>query len=133
MELVVIVIMLALLEYIVLGVRVGSARVRTGLEAPAVTGNEEFERHFRVHYNTIEQLILFIPGVWFFAEYIHELSAVGLGLVFIFGRALYAVKYVKDPGSRSVGMTLTVLPCYVLVIGALGGAIWAAIVAGDLV
>ena len=44
MELVVIVIMLALLEYIVLVVRVGSARVRTGLEAPAVTGNEEFER-----------------------------------------------------------------------------------------
>ena len=131
MELVVIVIMLALLEYIVLVMRVGSARVRTGIEAPAVTGNEEFERHFRVQYNTIEQLILFIPGVWFFAEYIHVLGAVGLGLVFIFGRALYAVNYVKA-ASRSVGMTLTVLPCYVLVLGALGGAGWAAIVAGDL-
>ena len=58
MKLVVIVIMVALVEYIVLGARVGSARGRTGLEAPAVTGNEEFERHFRVHYNTIEQLIL---------------------------------------------------------------------------
>ena len=61
MELVVIVIMLALVEYIVLGARVGFARGRTGLAAPAVTGNEEFERHFRVHYNTIEQLILFVP------------------------------------------------------------------------
>jgi glutathione S-transferase len=76
MELVVIVIMLALVEYIVLGARVGFARGRTGLEAPAVTGNEEFERHFRVHYNTIEQLILFIPGIWFFAEYVHVLGAV---------------------------------------------------------
>jgi len=38
MELVVIVIMLALLEYFVLGIRVGLARGRTGLEAPAVTG-----------------------------------------------------------------------------------------------
>ena len=130
MELVVIVIMLALLEYIVLVMRVGSARVKTGIEAPAVTGNEEFERHFRVQYNTIEQLIVFIPGVWFFAEYIHVLSAFGLGLVFIFGRGLYAVNYVKDPASRSVGMILTALPCYVLVIGALGGAVWAAIVAG---
>ena len=61
MELVVIVIMLALVEYFVLGARVGLARGRTGLEAPAVTGNEEFERYFRVHYNTIEQLILFVP------------------------------------------------------------------------
>ena len=126
MELVVIVIMLALIEYIVLLARVGSARIRTGLAAPAVSGNEEFERHFRVHYNTIEQLILFIPSIWFFAEYVHVLGAVGLGLVFIIGRALYAVNYVKDPASRSLGMMLTILPCYVLVLGALGGAIWTA-------
>jgi glutathione S-transferase len=127
MELVVIVIMLALVEYIVLGARVGFARGRTGLEAPAVTGNEEFERHFRVHYNTIEQLILFVPGIWFFAQYVHVLGAVGVGLVFIAGRAIYAVSYVKDPTTRGTGMMLTVLPCYILVFGALGGAVWAAI------
>ncbi len=127
MELVVIVIMLALLEYIILLARVGSVRVRTGLEAPAVTGNEEFERHFRVHYNTIEQLILFIPSIWFFAEYVHIQGAVTLGIVFIIGRALYAVNYVKEPASRNVGMILTVLPCYTLVLGALCGAIWTAI------
>ena len=127
MELVVIVIMLALVEYIVLGARVGFARGRTGLEAPAVTGNEEFERHFRVHYNTIEQLILFVPGIWFFAQYVHVLGAVGVGLVFIVGRAIYAVSYVKDPATRSTGMMLTVLPCWILVLGALGGAVWAAI------
>ena len=127
MELVVVVIMLALVEYIVLGARVGFARGRTGLEAPAVTGNEEFERHFRVHYNTIEQLILFIPGIWFFAQYVHVPGAVGVGLVFIAGRAIYAVTYVKDPATRGTGMMLTVLPCWILVLGALGGAVWAAI------
>jgi glutathione S-transferase len=127
MELVVVVIMLALLEYIWLGARVGFARGRTGLQAPAVTGNEEFERHFRVHYNTIEQLILFIPGIWFFAQYVHVLGAVGVGLVFIAGRAIYAISYVKDPATRGVGMMLTVFPCYILVLGALGGAVWAAI------
>ena len=127
MELVVIVIMLALLEYIVLLARVGSARVRAGLEAPAVTGNEDFERHFRVHYNTIEQLIVFIPSIWFFAKYVHVSGAVGLGLVFIIGRAVYAFTYVKEPATRGVGMMLTVLPCYILVIGALGGAIWSAV------
>ena len=74
-----------------------------------------------------EQLILFIPSIWFFAEYVHVLGAVALGFMFIIGRALYAVNYVKDPSSRSLGMMLTVLPCYGLVLGALGGAIWAAI------
>ncbi len=127
MELVVIVIMLALVEYIVLGARVGFARGRTGLQAPAVTGNDEFERHFRVHYNTIEQLILFIPGIWFFAQYVHILGAVALGLVFIAGRAIFAVSYVKDPATRGVGMMLTVFPSYILVLGALGGAVWAAV------
>jgi hypothetical protein len=127
MELVVIVIMVALVEYIVLGARVGFARGRTGLAAPAVTGNEEFERHFRVHYNTIEQLILFVPGIWFFAQYVHVLGAVGVGMVFIAGRAIYAVNYVKDPATRGTGMMLTVLPCWILVLGALGGAVWAAI------
>ena len=127
MELVVIVIMLALLEYIWLGARVGLARGRTGIQAPAVTGNEEFERHFRVHYNTIEQLIMFIPGIWFFAQYVHVPGAVVVGLVFIAGRAMYAISYVKDPATRGVGMMLTVFPCYILILGALGGAAWAAI------
>ncbi|MGV0035434.1 MAG: MAPEG family protein [Candidatus Azotimanducaceae bacterium WSBS_2022_MAG_OTU7] len=127
MELVVIVIMLALVEYIVLGARVGFARGRTGVAAPAVTGNEEFERHFRVHYNTIEQLILFVPGIWFFAQYVHVLGAVVVGLVFIAGRAIYAISYVKDPATRGTGMMLTVLPCWILVLGALGGAVWTAI------
>ena len=127
MELVVIVIMLALLEYIWLGARVGLARGRTGIQAPAVTGNEEFERHFRVHYNTIEQLIMFIPGIWFFAQYVHVAGAVVVGLVFIAGRAMYAISYVKDPATRGVGMMLTVFPCYILILGTLGGAAWAAI------
>lgn len=124
MEWVVIVMMLALVEYIVLATRVGLARGRTGVVAPAVTGNEEFERHFRVHYNTLEQLILFIPGIWFFAAYIHELGAAAVGAVFLVGRALYAISYVKDPTSRGIGMLLSIVPCYILVIGALGGAIW---------
>lgn len=127
MEPVVIVIMLALVEYIILGARVGFARGRTGIEAPAVSGNEEFERHFRVHYNTLEQLILFIPGVWFFGLYVHELGAAGLGVVYLVGRAIYALAYVSNPASRGTGMLLSVIPCWILILGALGGAIWSLI------
>ncbi len=124
MEPVVIVILLVLIEYIVLGARVGFARGRSGLKAPAVVGNEDFERHFRVHYNTIEQLILFIPGIWFFGQYVHVWGAVAVGLVFLIGRAIYAVSYVKDPDTRSLGMFLSIIPCWILVLGGLGGVIW---------
>ncbi|MDA0979479.1 MAG: MAPEG family protein [Proteobacteria bacterium] len=124
MELIVIIMMLALVEYIVLGVRVGLARGRTGVQAPAVTGNEEFERHFRVHYNTLEQLVIFLPAIWFFAQYVHLLTAAGLGVVFLVGRIIYAVSYVRDPASRSAGVLLTILPAYVMTLGAMLGAAW---------
>ena len=124
MELVVIVMMLALLEYFWLIVRVGQARLKTGLEAPKVTGNEEFERNFRVHYNTLEQLVMFLPGLWFFGLYVNEYAAAGLGLVFIVGRAMYAISYVKDPASRGPGTLISVLANLALVVGALGGAAW---------
>ena len=120
----VIVILLAIVEYVVLGVRVGMARGRTGVSAPAVSGNEEFERNFRVHYNTLEQLIIFIPGIWFFAEYVSALWAVGIGVVYLIGRIVYAISYVKDPESRAPGMLLSALPCWILVLGALAGVIW---------
>ena len=50
-----------------------------------------------------------------------------IGLVFVAGRAIYAVSYVKDPATRGTGMMLTVLPCWILVLGSLGGAVWKAI------
>ncbi len=64
MELVAIVTLLALAEFIVFGMQVGSARGKYGIEAPATTGDEMFERQFRVHYNTLEQLIIFLPSLW---------------------------------------------------------------------
>ena len=41
--------LLALLEYSILGAMVGRARQTYGVEAPATTGNPDFERYFRVH------------------------------------------------------------------------------------
>jgi len=39
---------LAVLQVPVFGFRVGKARGRYGVKAPAITGNETFERYFRV-------------------------------------------------------------------------------------
>ena len=63
-QLLTIVTMLALIEFIWLGVRVGGARAKYSVPAPATTGDEMFERHYRVHYNTLEQLIVFVPALW---------------------------------------------------------------------
>lgn len=117
------VILLALLEYMVFGVLVGRARARYGIPAPAVSGHEIFERYFRVHQNTLEQLIVFIPAAWLFGVYLSAGWAAAIGLVFLVGRALYAAGYVRDPARRELGAGLSFLPTTVLVIGALIGVL----------
>lgn len=117
MPFVAIVTMLALGQFFWLAAQVARARVRYGVAAPATTGNEIFERHFRVHMNTLEQLILFLPSLWIFAHYVSPLWAAALGVVFIIGRAIYATSYVRDPKSRSLGFGLTAFPTFAMMIG----------------
>jgi glutathione S-transferase len=114
---------LAVLQFIVFGFRVGAARGRYGVKAPAITGNEIFERHFRVQQNTLEQLIAFLPGIYLFSRYFNPLVAAALGVVYLVGRELYAFTYVKDPSKRDVGFGMTFLPLVILVAGGLIGAI----------
>jgi len=114
---------LAVLQFIVFGFKVGGARGRYGVKAPAITGNEIFERHFRVQQNTLEQLIAFLPGIYLFAHYFSPRVAAALGVVYLIGRELYAFTYVKDPDNRGVGFGMTFLPMVILVLGGLVGAV----------
>ena len=63
------VIVLALLEFMLFGLAVGSARARYKVPAPATAGHEVFERYFRVQMNTLEQLVVFLPSIWLFGHY----------------------------------------------------------------
>ena len=112
-------ILLALLQYVFFSARVGGARGKYGIEAPSTTGNEQFERLFRVQMNTLEQLIVFIPAMLAFAYYALPGWVWIPGLLFLIGRQLYAWEYAKDPSSRGPGMGLTFLANAVLVVGAL--------------
>ena len=123
MTLVAIVAGLALLEYATFVWQAGSARGRTGIPAPSMHGNEEFERRRRVLEKTIEQLVLFLPSIFLFAWFVSEGFAVALGLVFIVGRALYAHAYVTDPAKRGPGFLMTLGSNLVLLVGGLVGAI----------
>jgi glutathione S-transferase len=114
---------LALLQFIVFGFKVGKARGRYGIKAPAITGNEIFERCFRVQQNTLELLIIFIPGLYLFSRYFSPPVAAVLGVIYLIGREVYSAGYVKDPAKRSAGYSLSFLPVAVLVLGGLIGAV----------
>ena len=118
---------LALLQFLVFGFRVGGARERLGIKAPATTGHETFERLYRVHMNTLEMLIAFLPGLFLFSHYFNPLIAAGLGVLYLVGREIFAAAYVKDPAKRGPGFMLSFMPTVVLILGGLIGAIRALI------
>ncbi len=127
MALVHIVLLLALIQYFVFGLAVGRARGRYGVAAPATTGHPDFERIYRVQMNTLEQLVLFVPALLLFAELVDPLWAAGLGVVFVVGRALYAIGYAKAANKRHVGFGLSALPVLVMLLGSLIAAVRAAL------
>ena len=114
MEAVVIVTILALAQYVFFGIRVGGARQKLGVSAPATTGNEQFECINRVHGNTLEQLVLLIPVMWLYAYYVNPLWGAGMGVVYLVGRFIYSAAYTKDPSSRSLGFMMSFLPSAIM-------------------
>jgi uncharacterized membrane protein YecN with MAPEG domain len=123
MDMVYAVIGLALFQFYVFSILVGRARVKSGLDAPKVTGDEMFERYYRVHYNTMEQLVTFVPAILLFANYIHTMSAWILGLIYLVGRTQYFRSYIADPAKRGPGFILSALPITIMLLGGTGGAL----------
>jgi len=119
MEFVYVVLLIALLQYLALGLVVGYSRRVYGIPAPAISGHPIFERYFRAHQNTLEMLIAFVPGLFLFAHYVDVGWAAWIGVVYLVGRTIYVVTYIRDPATRAVGFALTVLPILTLLIGAL--------------
>jgi len=114
---------LVLIEYMVFVWLTGHARGVHGVPAPAMTGHPIFERWARVQGNTVEQLVIFFPGLWMFSTYVRPDVAALLGLNFLIGRALFARGYVADPARRGPGFVMSYLSNAVLVLGGLIGAI----------
>lgn len=117
MEFVAIVIVLALLQYFVFGLLVGRARARFDVHAPAITGHPVFERYYRVHQNTLELMIMFIPAIVLFGYWIRPDLGAAIGFVYVIGRVIYLRAYISDPARRGLGFGLSILPILVLLIG----------------
>jgi len=122
MELIAIVTGLAVLQAFFFAFQVGQTRQKHGLSAPAMSGNTEVERAIRVHANTIEQLVIFLPGLWMFGYYVNVQIGAGIGLLFIVGRFVYRSAYLGDPKNRTAGFGIGALSMMVLVVGGMIGA-----------
>ena len=119
MELVALVILLALVEYQFFSFKVGMARGKYDIQAPAITGHEVFDRYYRVHMNTLEQLIVFIPAILIFAYFGNPTYAAGLGSFYLVGRIIYFVSYVSDPAKRGLGFIIGWVPTVLLILAGL--------------
>ena len=115
--------LLALLECCFFAYAVGKARETYQLKAPATTGNDMFERYFRVQQNTIEQLVLFLPSLFIAAAYWPAQWVAALGAVYLVGRLIYFRAYVTDPRSRSLGFLLSSAPVIVLIVAGVIGVV----------
>src|ERR1700738_527437 len=111
---------LAVLFYFFTSIQVAKARVAFGIKAPAITGNSDFERVFRVQMNTLEWMPIFLPSLWLFAIYVSDPAAAVLGLVWIAGRILYMTGYSQAANKRGKGFGVQAGAAILLWLGALG-------------
>jgi glutathione S-transferase len=115
---------LTIMFYLVTLTQVSKARTKFGVKVPAIAGNPDFERVFRVQMNTLEWMPIFLPSLWLFAIYDSDTIAAALGLVWIVGRVLYMTGYAQAAEKRGLGFGIQALACAVLLVGALGTIIW---------
>ena len=115
---------MAILFYFLTSAQVARARATFGIKAPAITGNPDFERVFRVQMNTLEWLPIFLPALWLFAIYISDTIAAVLGSVWIAGRILYMVGYSKAADKRGRGFAVQSSATILLWLGATGAILW---------
>jgi glutathione S-transferase len=103
-----IVTILAVLLYFYMGLVVAQMRTKHNLPAPAMSGNPEFERAWRVHYNTLEQIVIFLPLLWLATIYFHVIGwvAPALGLLWLIGRVVYMQGYLAAAEKRSMGFMI---------------------------
>lgn len=113
----------ALILYFVVTINVGRARFKYQVSPPQVTGNPDFERVLRVQQNTLEQMILFLPSLWLFSQFISPIWGAGIGAVWIVGRILFAWGYYQAAEKRAAGFGISTLATLALLGGSLTGII----------
>ena len=114
---------LALMVYYYTLFRAGTSRAKYKVEAPSHAGPPEYERIVRVHQNTLEHLVAFLPGLWLVAVTVGPIWAAAIGIVWPFARLAYAFGYYAAPEKRSGGLLISLPPIYIFLPGSLIAAV----------
>lgn len=108
---------ISVLVFFWMGIKVGGVRTKLNVPAPNMTGPDEFMRVLRVHENTMEGLLIFLPLLWLFALTSHDLWAAVVGIIYPIGRLLYARGYYAAADKRGTGFSIGLLSTAVLLLG----------------
>lgn len=119
-----IVTLLMALAYFGMALTVARTHARTGILAPAMTGDPVLERACRAHVNTLEWMPIALPSMWLFAVYWNAAVAALLGLLWIVGRVIYFLGYVAEAKKRFPGFFIQATAAFALLLGALGRIIY---------
>lgn len=119
--------LLSLLVMIWAAYIVGHYRKKCNIPAPAMSGDPLLERAIRVQLNTIESAIVFLPALWLAARWGSAYAVPAAGALWVAGRVLYALAYLKDPAGRSLGFSMSFFAIIVLMIDATIGLVRAAL------
>ena len=115
--------LLAVILYFWISFRVGQARVKFAVKAPATSGHPDFERVFRVQMNTLEWMPIFLPAIWLAAIFVSDIGAALLGVVWIAGRVLYMRGYTEAAEKRETGFFVQAIVAGLLWLAALIGVV----------
>jgi len=123
MDFVYLVTLLLLIQYVFFAMKTGMARGKDTVVAPATSGDEKYERAFRVQMNTLEQLIIVLPAMIICALSFRADVAAILGAIFLVTRFIYAAAYMKDPKTRALGFVSGFFATIALLLCSLYGVI----------
>jgi glutathione S-transferase len=111
--------LLMLIVYMWTGINVGRARGRLGVAAPATTGPDDFNRIYRAHMNTLEQLVIALPAFWVFNLFQAARWAALLMAIWCVGRVIYVLGYARAAEKRELGFIMSYIPTLAAILGSL--------------
>ena len=115
--------LIMLVTYVWTGLSVAKARRTHGVKAPATEGPDGFNRVYRAHVNTLEQLVLMLPALWICAAAVGDVWASVLGLVWVIGRILYVTAYAEAAAKRGTGFLIGFIALAAAVVASFGAII----------
>jgi glutathione S-transferase len=111
--------LIMLMIYMWTGIRVGAARGKLGVKAPATEGPDEFNRIYRAHVNTLEQLAVALPAFWIFSLFQAARWAALLMGIWCIGRVIYVLSYAQAADKRGTGFLISYMPTAAAILGSL--------------